>query len=233
MPVIVVFAALSVALLLLAILLLWFVPHLIQQQEQRAAREARQLREVLSDMLGEQEAVALRQAQFGSSLSYLQDQIEQLSSSWPSTIDELMAPDHGSQRMLSDLNERILSLQQHLGVWAQQRSRGEQVSARDTESWINLMSLLSTMQDRLGELERSRQRIAQLQASAISQFQNISHASQPINEAELEQRLHEIADDLVTLRWRLQRSSQAQAERQQPLDTLPPTRPGLHARRAS
>src|SRR5688572_1813536 len=86
-----VFLLLSAALLLLAVLLLWFVPHLLNQQERRAAQEAQRLRNMLADVLGEQEAVARRQMQFGTSLAFFQDQLEQMHDQWPSTVEQLSA----------------------------------------------------------------------------------------------------------------------------------------------
>ena len=49
----------ALSLRLLA-LLLWFVPHLLQQQATRVAGETSQLREMLLDLLSEQEAVTMR-----------------------------------------------------------------------------------------------------------------------------------------------------------------------------
>src|SRR3954451_10281511 len=72
------FVALGIMVLALLALLLWFVPHLLQQQATRVAGETSQLREMLLDLLNEQEAVTMRQTQLGSSLAQLQDQIESI-----------------------------------------------------------------------------------------------------------------------------------------------------------
>src|SRR5438093_10137154 len=69
------FVALGIMVLALLALLLWFVPHLLQQQATRVAGETAQLRDMLLDLLNEQEAVTVRQNQLGSSLSNLQEQI--------------------------------------------------------------------------------------------------------------------------------------------------------------
>ena len=69
------FVALGIMVLALLVLLLWFVPHLLQQQAQRVAGETSQLREMLLDLLTEQEAVTMRQTQLGATLSHLQDQL--------------------------------------------------------------------------------------------------------------------------------------------------------------
>src|SRR5436853_7331140 len=70
------FVALGIMVLALLALLLWFVPHLLQQQATRVAGETSQLREMLLDLLNEQEAVPMRQTQLGSSLAQLQEQLE-------------------------------------------------------------------------------------------------------------------------------------------------------------
>src|SRR5438552_8689960 len=72
------FVALGIMVLALLALLLWFVPHLLQQQATRVAGETSQLREMLLDLLNEQEAVTMRQTQLASSLDQLQDQIESI-----------------------------------------------------------------------------------------------------------------------------------------------------------
>src|SRR6266487_3913360 len=72
------FVALGIMVLALLALLLWFVPHLLQQQATRVAGETSQLREMLLDLLSEQEAVTMRQTQLGSSLAHLQDQLESI-----------------------------------------------------------------------------------------------------------------------------------------------------------
>src|SRR5690349_19063928 len=72
------FVALGIMVLALLALLLWFVPHLLQQQATRVAGETAQLREMLLDLLNEQEAVTIRQTQLGASLSNLQDQLSEM-----------------------------------------------------------------------------------------------------------------------------------------------------------
>jgi hypothetical protein len=66
--------------LALLALLLWFVPHLLQQQATRVAGETTQLREMLLDLLNEQESVTIRQGQLNTSLSSLQDQLSDIAS---------------------------------------------------------------------------------------------------------------------------------------------------------
>ena len=50
------FVALGIMVLALLALLLWFVPRLLQQQAVRVSDESAQLREMLLDLLSEQEA---------------------------------------------------------------------------------------------------------------------------------------------------------------------------------
>src|ERR1041384_5982576 len=69
------FVALGIMVLALLALLLWFVPHLLQQQATRVAGENGQLREMLLDLLSAQGAGTTGQTQLGSSLSTLQDQL--------------------------------------------------------------------------------------------------------------------------------------------------------------
>ena len=72
------FVALGIMVLALLALLLWFVPHLLQQQATRVAGETTQLREMLLDLLNEQESVTIRQGQLNASLSSLQDQLSDI-----------------------------------------------------------------------------------------------------------------------------------------------------------
>src|SRR6185295_18019395 len=87
------FVALGIMVLALLALLLWFVPHLLQQQATRVAGETSQLRDMLLDLLNEQEAVTVRQNQLGSSLAHLQEQIAGVAqlSRWPQQPDQLAA----------------------------------------------------------------------------------------------------------------------------------------------
>lgn len=152
---IIVFFLLSAALLLLAVLLLWFVPYLLGQQERRAAQESQHLRNMLSDVLGEQEAVAMRQSHLGTLLMHLQDQLEHLYESWPSTVEQLVAqPAAVSRPLIEQLDRRIAGLQRQLEQWMDDRKgRIRSVSTQENESWAYLMSLLGTMQEQLSDVE--------------------------------------------------------------------------------
>ncbi|HEY1015597.1 MAG TPA: hypothetical protein VGE07_23005 [Herpetosiphonaceae bacterium] len=201
-----VFFLLSAALLLLAVLLLWFVPHLLSQQEQRASREALRLRQLLADVLGEQEAVALRQSQLGTSLSYLQDQLEQLHTSWPATVEELVTqPAATSRPLLEQMDQRLISLQGQLEGWMHDRKgRLQSVSTQENESWAYLMSLLGSMQDQLGAVEGRgpRHPAGSRQAEGAS-----ADSSRVITDLRDElASLQTISAEVAALQWRLRRT---------------------------
>src|SRR5262249_4724085 len=100
------FVALGIMVLALLALLLWFVPHLLQQQATRVAGETSQLREMLLDLLSEQEAVTMRQTQLGSSLSHLQDQLASMAESGgPAVRPAQLAAEVGIQQLESRLTE--------------------------------------------------------------------------------------------------------------------------------
>lgn len=202
----VLFVALGIMVLALLALLLWFVPHLLHQQSTRVASETAQLREMLLDLLNEQEAVAMRQAQLGASLSTLQGRLEALAQngSIARTSPDLLATIDQLEARLSDLQNQIQS-------WLDGRQHGLQVRDRqDNESWANLMGLLAAIQDRLGALSRDR-------ASALAALQ----ASQLLDDLEHEmQQLRAISEEIAMLQNRLRRSL---SEREQHL-TLVRTR---------
>jgi septation ring formation regulator EzrA len=208
------FVALGIMVLALLVLLLWFVPHLLHQQARRVAGETTQLREMLLDLLSEQEAVTLRQTQLGASLSHLQDQltgIAEVGVGQASRQAQLVA-----QAGVQQLEARLTDLQSQIQAWATQR-QGESPAraAQDNESWANLMSLLSAIQDRVGALSRDRASAqAGLQARELLE--------------ELEQEMHNlrsISEEIAMLQWRLRRSLH---ERQSNLSVL-----RAHSNRAS
>ena len=202
----VLFVALGIMVLALLALLLWFVPHLLHQQSARVAGETAQLREMLLDLLNEQEAVAMRQAQLGASLSTLQGRIEALAQNGgvSRASPDLLATIDQLEARLSDLQSQIQS-------WLDGRQHGLQARDRqDNEAWANLMGLLAAIQDRLGALSRDR-------ANAMAALQ----ASQLLDDLEREmQHLRAISEDIATLQNRLRRSL---SEREQHL-TLARTR---------
>ncbi|HEU5085973.1 MAG TPA: hypothetical protein VFT99_00965, partial [Roseiflexaceae bacterium] len=154
------FVALGIMVLALLVLLLWFVPHLLQQQAVHVAGETDQLREMLLDLLNEQESVAVRQAQLGHSLSNLQSQLETLTSGVIATP--------GAQNA-DQLDARIADLQRQISEWLDGRQQGDRARAQqDNESWAYLMSLLAAIQDRVGSLSHERsQAAAGLRAGAL------------------------------------------------------------------
>lgn len=182
------FVALGIMVLALLVLLLWFVPHLLQQQAVHVAGETDQLREMLLDLLNEQESVAVRQAQLGHSLNNLQSQLETL------TSGVIAAP--GAQNA-DQLDARIADLQRQISEWLDGRQQGDRARAQqDNESWAYLMSLLSAIQDRVGSLSHERsQAAAGLRAGALLEDleQEMMH-------------LRSISDDISRLQQRLRRS---------------------------
>ncbi len=185
------FVALGIMVLALLALLLWFVPHLLQQQAVRVAGETAQLREMLLDLLNEQEAVAVRQTQLSTSLSSLQVRLEALVDAGPG----MLRPANGLDPEAVDA--RIGDLQRQIGEWLDGRQRGDRAKAQqDNESWAFLMSLLAAIQDRLGSLSHER---AGVSAGA--------RAGVLLDELEQEmQHLRGISEDISRLQQRLRRS---------------------------
>lgn len=190
------FVALGIAVITLLALLLWFVPHLLHQQAQRSASESAQLRDMLLDMLNEQEAVTLRQQQLSTSIAYLQDQLEQIVSATQrdSRPGEASAMEQAAVRQLE---ERISALQTQIQSWLDTRNNTQRSSSvSENESWAYLLSLLSAIQDRVGHLSAER-------TSASVGL----HARALLEELEQEmQQLRGISEDISTLQWRLRRS---------------------------
>lgn len=191
------FVALGIMVLALLALLLWFVPHLLQQQATRVAGETGQLREMLLDLLSEQEAVTTRQTQLGSSLSNLQDQLTSIAHN----TDRTRADDHqvalAAETSIQQLEARLGQLQTQLKEWSDARQNGVRMrAAQDNESWANLMGLLASIQERVGALSQDR-------ASAMAGLQ----ANVLLEELEQEmQNLRSISEEIEMLQWRLRRS---------------------------
>ena len=191
------FVALGIMVLALLALLLWFVPHLLQQQASHVAKETDNLRKMLLDLLNEQEAVTTRQAQLGSSMAHMQDQLATIvQSAGQSRTGDQQATKMAEQGM-QQLESRLVEVQSQIKDWIDCRQQGARVrAAQDNESWANLMSLLATIQDRVGALSKDRTNVmAGLQAGALLQ------------ELEQEmQNLRGISEEIETLQWRLRRS---------------------------
>ena len=201
------FVALGIAVITLLALLLWFVPHLLHQQALRSAREAADLRDMLLDMLNEQEAVTTRQSQLSASIAYLQDQLEQILGAAQRDVSRGQVP-VADQTALHLIEERIGSMQSQIQSWLDTRTRAQRSSqVQDNEAWAHLMSLLAAIQERVGALsvERTTATVG-LQARVLLE--------------ELEQEmdhLRSISEDIATLQWRLRRSLN---ERENNISTL-------------
>ena len=191
------FVALGIMVLALLALLLWFVPHLLQQQATRVAGETTQLREMLLDLLNEQESVTIRQGQLNASLSNLQDQLSDIASTGNRALVVDQQASRVAESAMQQLETRLGELQGQIKEWADGRQYGaRQRAAQDNESWANLMGLLASIQDRVGTLSQDRASVmAGLQAGVL------------LEELEQEmQNLRGISEEIETLQWRLRRS---------------------------
>lgn len=190
------FVALGIMVLALLALLLWFVPHLLQQQASSVARETDELRKMLLDLLNEQQAVTNRQTQLGSSMNNLQGQLATIvENAGVARAAEPQATPVAEQST-QQLEARLLEVQQHLKEWVDGRQGARTRAAQDNEAWANLMGLLASIQDRVGTLSKDRaSTMAGLQAGAL------------LEELEQEmQNLRGISEEIAMLQWRLRRS---------------------------
>jgi hypothetical protein len=191
------FVALGIMVLALLALLLWFVPHLLQQQATRVAGETTQLREMLLDLLNEQESVTIRQGQLNASLSNLQDQLSDIASAGNRALVVDQQASRAAESGMQQLETRLGELQVQIKEWADGRQHGARLrAAQDNEAWANLMGLLASIQERVGTLSQDRASVmAGLQAGAL------------LEELEQEmQNLRGISEEIEMLQWRLRRS---------------------------
>ncbi|MEI7644861.1 MAG: hypothetical protein WCJ55_11325 [Chloroflexales bacterium] len=193
------FVALGIAVITLLALLLWFVPHLLHQQALRSEREAAKLRDMLLDMLNEQEAVTMRQSQLGSSIAYLQGQLEQIADNTQRAGEAQSdsARTSTEHAALRQLDERIGSMQAQIQGWLDTRGKAQRIaSTQDNEAWAYLLSLLTAIQDRVGQIsvERGNAHVGMGARALLDEL-----------EQEMSQ-LHGISEDIATLQWRLRRS---------------------------
>ena len=191
------FVALGIMVLALLALLLWFVPHLLQQQATRVAGETTQLREMLLDLLNEQESVTIRQGQLNASLSNLQDQLSDIANAGSRALVVDQQAARVAESGMQQLETRLGELQGQIKEWADGRQNGvRQRAAQDNEAWANLMGLLASIQERVGTLSQDRASVmAGLQAGVL------------LEELEQEmQNLRGISEEIEMLQWRLRRS---------------------------
>ncbi len=187
--------AIILNVLLLAALIFWG-PRFLRRLDNRTAEEATRLREMLLDVLSEQEAVTIRQAQIGLSISGMQKEIGKIADAEPPTI-HFSAEDMAQAAGMPQLDRRIEDIQGQLGSLLDRSSNviAEQ-NVRDTQSWSNLMSLLATMQDRIASLSQ-----------AVEQPQQTVAADRLLEELDSEmQNLRALADEIAGLQWKLRRS---------------------------
>lgn len=188
-------AAIVLNVLLLAGLIIWG-PRLLRRLDNRTAEEATRLREMLLDVLSEQEAVTLRQAQIGVSITGMQKEIGKLAEAEPAAV-HVSAEELAQAAGMPQLEVRIEALQGQLGSWLERYANvhAEQ-ELRDAQSWSNLMGLLATMQDRIATLNQ-----------AVEQPQPVVAADHLLEELDNEmQNLRMLADEIAGLQWKLRRS---------------------------
>ena len=191
------FVALGIMVLALLALLLWFVPHLLQQQATRVAGETGKLREMLLDLLSEQEAVTIRQTQLGSSMAQLQDRLTEIVQGATAMHAEQTQTPPMAEQTAQQLEQRLSDIQTQIKDWTEGRQHGARAkAAQDNEAWAHLMRLLATIQERVGALSKDRAQVmAGLQAGAL------------LEELEHEMRnLRSISEEIAMLQWRLRRS---------------------------
>ncbi len=142
------FIALGIAILTLIAILLWFVPHLLQQHTMQVAQESARLRELIGEMVREHESVAMRQAQLGTSIAYLQDQLEQVVTLnlGDDGVRERLVLAQPETESLQRLESRLAHLQHEIDRYIETT---HQRNSRENESWVHLLHLLHSMQDRL------------------------------------------------------------------------------------
>ena len=191
------FVALGIMVLALLALLLWFVPHLLQQQASNSAKETDDLRKMLLDVLNEQQAVTTRQTQLGSSMSRMQEQLTTIVETAAQPRADEPATSQVAEQNLQQLETRLGEVQSQIKQWIEGGQQGARMrAAQDNESWSHLMGLLATIQDRVGTLSKDRANVmAGLQAGAL------------LEELEQEmQNLRNISEEIAMLQWRLRRS---------------------------
>lgn len=191
------FVALGITVLALLALLLWFVPHLLQQQASSVAKETDDLRKILLDVLNEQQAVTTRQTQLGSSMTRMQEQLTTIVETAGQTRTTEQSSTQVAELNLQHLEVRLGEVQSQIKEWVDGRQQGARVrAAQDNEAWAHLMGLLATIQDRVGTISKDRASVmAGLQAGAL------------LEELEQEmQNLRNISEEVAMLQWRLRRS---------------------------
>ncbi len=182
-------------LLLLGLIIL--LPRLLQRSDSRAADEALRLREMLLDVLSEQEAVTLRQNQIGTALAQVNRDVARIADSDQPGLSQLAVAQAAG---FPQLERRIEALQGQLGTWFDERATVQRTTqVTDAQSWGNLMGLLATMQDRIALLNNAVTQKAQ-PAINLASDQLLADL-----EGEMQQ-LRGLADEIAGLQWKLRRS---------------------------
>jgi argininosuccinate lyase len=98
---------------------------------------------MIGEMINEQEAVAMRQVQLGTSVSYLQDQLDLVRQESEQGAAPLARVDLD---MIEMLETRVSSLQ---GQIDQQMHMARIQNGQENESWVYLLGLLTAIQERI------------------------------------------------------------------------------------
>jgi chromosome segregation ATPase len=200
--VIIVAAIVTNLLLLLGFGLL--VPRWLRRQDTQAADEASRLREMLLDVLSEQEAVTIRQAQLGAELTTMHEQLGKLAEAEPARFE--LAPAQLSEAAgLPQIEQGLQALRREIGSWFDREAATEASlhaaqrleRLEERENWTQLLGLLATMQDR----------IAELNGAVVQQPQARQATDRLLQELESEmQNLRGLADEIAGIQWKLRRS---------------------------
>jgi hypothetical protein len=192
------------ATLLIVLVVGLLVPRRLRRQEIKAAEEATRLREMMLDVLSEQEAVHLRQAQLGSSLLSMREQIEHLAGKEAASL-ALSREEIAEAAGVSRLEQRLDALREQLEEYAAREAQSRELMAQtantqrleESRSWAHLLGLLATMQDHIASLNEAV--MEQPQAN-----QATDHLLQELD-AEM-QSMRTLADEIAGIQWRLRRS---------------------------
>ncbi|GAC1383898.1 MAG: hypothetical protein NVS4B8_17070 [Herpetosiphon sp.] len=183
--------------LLLLVSLLVVLPRLLRRSDTRSAEEALRLREMLLDVLSEQEAVTLRQNQIGVAVSRINQDLGRIADE----DDRSMSPEELARAAgFPHLEHRIETLQTQLAGWFKDGAAVQHSSqVADAQSWGNLMSLLANMQDRMAVLSSGMAQQVQPHVAAAND-RLLMELEDEMNQ------LRALADEIAGLQWKLRRS---------------------------
>lgn len=182
--------------LLLLLTLLIVVPRLLRRHETHTTDDALRLREMLLDVLSEQEAVTLRQNQIGATLAGLNRELARMAEgSSKELAPEVLAAAAG----VPQLERRLEALHAQLGGWFERSTMTQhQNRVAQAENWGNLVGLLANIQDNIGTLN-----------SKVATRQEPQHNAANVLLGELEdemQHMRDLAVEVADMQLKLRRS---------------------------